>query len=163
MLALFSPPALSPAAPHPHHHHSDKSSNILLMYVYFYVCFMIVFGSVLFSVRSKLIDDEKQRRRQQAVAGHISQIPIQPLQNSQQQRYPSSSLSNDINVHAARNVPLTYIIDLPSNCAICLMELREEVQLEAVASCHHVFHGRCINQWRNCNPRQTCPLCRAAI
>jgi len=48
----------------------------------------------------------------------------------------------------------------PDNCAICIEEFLEGVELRELP-CSHQFHLTCIDPWLLSN--QTCPLCKASI
>ncbi|KAG0459192.1 hypothetical protein HPP92_022320 [Vanilla planifolia] len=48
-----------------------------------------------------------------------------------------------------------------SECAICLIEFRNEEKLRLLPDCAHVFHVDCIDVWLQSNAN--CPLCRAEI
>ncbi|KAL6006764.1 hypothetical protein ACLOJK_032259 [Asimina triloba] len=52
------------------------------------------------------------------------------------------------------------IVDDP--CAICIGRFEGGDEIRALKNCEHVFHGRCLERWMECD-RQTCPLCRAHL
>jgi hypothetical protein len=57
--------------------------------------------------------------------------------------------------HNVRTCPCAHSQE--GDCAVCL-ETMSEIRAARVATCKHVFHADCLEQWTQHNP--TCPLCR---
>ncbi|KAG0454397.1 hypothetical protein HPP92_025701 [Vanilla planifolia] len=60
-----------------------------------------------------------------------------------------------------RYSPATSFAVSASECAICLIEFRNEDPLRLLPDCAHAFHLDCIDVWLQSNGN--CPLCRAFI
>lgn len=48
-----------------------------------------------------------------------------------------------------------------AECAVCLLEFRDEERLRRLPVCAHAFHIDCIDTWLESNA--SCPLCRAEV
>jgi len=48
-----------------------------------------------------------------------------------------------------------------NNCSICLDEFTDEQIL--MTNCEHVYHYKCIKDWKTKSNKFTCPLCRDNI
>ncbi|CAJ1950183.1 unnamed protein product [Sphenostylis stenocarpa] len=44
-------------------------------------------------------------------------------------------------------------------CAVCLCEFSEEVEIRRMRNCNHIFHRTCVDPWIDQN-QKTCPICR---
>ena len=50
---------------------------------------------------------------------------------------------------------------LTSNCCICLLPIIND---KALLKCNHLFHNKCINEWKIKNENIfNCPICRKKI
>ncbi|KAK8955901.1 RING-H2 finger protein ATL56 [Platanthera guangdongensis] len=50
---------------------------------------------------------------------------------------------------------------IPSECAVCLEELREGELCRALPGCNHVFHRPCVDRWLERS--EMCPICRGDV
>ncbi|KAI3839884.1 hypothetical protein MKX03_025149 [Papaver bracteatum] len=48
------------------------------------------------------------------------------------------------------------------SCAICLCDYEGQDEIKPLISCHHVFHGSCLDRWI-VGDQTTCPLCRNSL
>ena len=48
-----------------------------------------------------------------------------------------------------------------NNCSICLDEFTDEQIL--MTNCEHIYHYKCIKDWKTKSNKFTCPLCRDNI
>ena len=81
------------------------------------------------------------------ILNHLRKLPegsfLQVAQDWVHSRFPSFN-------HEVLHVDSSWN-EIDCICAICYTNA--EYQLD----CGHIFHKRCLNQWKN----RTCPLCRA--
>ncbi|KAI3941040.1 hypothetical protein MKW92_045316 [Papaver armeniacum] len=48
------------------------------------------------------------------------------------------------------------------SCAICLRDYEGQDEIRPLISCHHIFHGSCLDRWI-VGDQTTCPLCRNSL
>ncbi|CAI8597696.1 unnamed protein product [Vicia faba] len=49
----------------------------------------------------------------------------------------------------------------PRDCAVCLVEFKQEDRVRTLPLCSHTFHIHCIDTWLRSHPN--CPLCRSCL
>lgn len=49
----------------------------------------------------------------------------------------------------------------PRECAVCLIEFKEDDYVRTLPLCSHTFHLQCIDTWLRSHPN--CPLCRSCL
>lgn len=65
-------------------------------------------------------------------------------------------LNSAVNQTTVQVVPTAVVIDMETECCICL---DKNDKLWATARCAHSFHATCISEWMKQNP--SCPVCRS--
>jgi hypothetical protein len=72
----------------------------------------------------------------------------------------SSSASTDgIPPEESHRHPTMIPLEPSQRCLVCLADFEEKDVARKLASCHHLFHRECIDQWLTTG-RNSCPLCR---
>jgi gluconokinase len=58
----------------------------------------------------------------------------------------------------------SYVVDCSGECAFCLDDLYQTdeclIETTMINHCKHVFHSKCLNEWKNEHGGTTCPICR---
>lgn len=55
----------------------------------------------------------------------------------------------------------THVIDIGSECPVCLSEFNDGEEVRQLMSCKHFFHAPCIDLWLHSH--SNCPICRASV